>query len=130
LQKREAEDDRLFEYERTHSYVVPANPGFCQVLFWFPENEDPETYNILGNLEKRPVIAWRVRHDEVLAIVPASEPDFGSECWDHQKESRAILEPFADGVFDCAGERWRSLDEWIAQVRVWWKESREKARAK
>ena len=47
VNERERELLALRQWERSHSQVIPANPGYHVVVFWFRHADDPKTFYIL-----------------------------------------------------------------------------------
>jgi len=119
VNERERELVALRQWERSHSQVIPANPGYHVVVFWFRHADDPKTFYIFGNLERFPVEAWRIRGEAMVPMNPALSADVRLDTQDNEDCIHAVVEP-SGRVFDGVGQRWDTVEEWTEHVREQW----------
>jgi hypothetical protein len=109
-----AQHQTTFSYNYTRELaksLVPANEGFQVIAIWFEDCDDPETFDIVKNLHRETVIAWKGTADNLepvtLFSLAAGEMEDGT--W-------AILDP-AGSVIEPGNRLFVSLDHWVAEVR-------------
>lgn len=94
------------QVERAIERVIPANPGFEAVTFWFEDGEeDPENVDIRAKLQRETVIAWRAISDDCYAPICV----FGSP--GGERAMTAVIDP-AGAVIDPPNTIYAGLDRW------------------
>jgi hypothetical protein len=102
--------------------ALPAAAGFYESVA-LPDNADPDTYDIAGNVHREPVIGWWVTRGEgqswVNPITLVHAEDY------YPGDQRFVLAPDGSITRPMSSENsspmCASLDEWIGAVRVAWK---------
>jgi hypothetical protein len=108
------------EIDTPSKVIVPAQPGFEQLAYWFTD-EEPTAAEILGLSCRQPILAWRLDGDGYLIPHPfVLEPDMP----EYVQGCSAILRP--DGVVvQPRSGWWLSASAWAEHVRDKWRKWRD-----
>lgn len=91
--------------------IIPANPGFEVLTFWFQDGEqDPINVDIKSKLNRESVIGWRSVDGTCYEPVTAfGVSDIDEGVW-------SVIDP-AGSVIEPVDRLYPSLDHWINDVR-------------